>query len=99
MSKKNILWINYIRAICILAVYLVHSELYYGYSIGALDYLVHPFYVNAFFFVSGYLMFRKQLSEPVINQDLSEYTHNDGYKMFGNILFRIIIPSIVFSAI
>lgn len=73
MAKKDILWINNLRALCILSVFFVHTENYYGYNIGVLDHLVHPFYVNAFFFVSGYLLLRKQLSEPLISQTCSDY--------------------------
>lgn len=78
MGDKNIVWINYIRAICILAVYFVHVEINYGYEFDFLDALLHPFYVNAFFFVSGYLMLRKQLSDPIINQKVIEYIMGGG---------------------
>lgn len=73
MERKNIVWINYLKAISVIAVFLVHCELYYGYGLGVIDHLVHPFYVNAFFFVSGYLMLRKQLSEPLFSQDAGKY--------------------------
>lgn len=73
MERKNIVWINSLKAICVIAVFLVHCELYYGFDAGVIDYLVHPFYVNAFFFVSGYLMLRKQLSEPFISQNAGKY--------------------------
>ncbi len=60
-----------------------------------------PFFVNAFFFVSGYLIFRKQLSEPIISSDkkvfLSDSVKQKG--MLTNILFKIAIPSILFSMI
>ena len=45
---------------------------------------IHPIYVNAFFFVSGYLLFRKQLNTPLINQKGSQYVIGGGkffYKM------------------
>lgn len=99
MEKKNILWINNLRALCILSVFFVHAESYYGYNTGVLDHLVHPFYVNAFFFISGYLLFRKQLSEPMISQTYSEYLVGGGKKLLMNIVFRIIIPSVIFSSI
>lgn len=99
MGKKNIVWINYLKAISIIAVFLVHSELYYGYSTGVLDHLLHPFYVNAFFFVSGYLMLQKQLSEPLISQEVGDYVIGGGKILILNIFYRIIIPSILFSAI
>ena len=99
MEKKNIVWINYLKAICVIAVFLVHCELYYGYNTGVLDHLVHPFYVNAFFFVSGYLLLRKQLSEPLISQTCSDYMVGGGKTLLLNILFRIVIPSIIFSTV
>lgn len=73
MEKNNIVWINYLKAISVIAVFLVHCELYCGFDAGVIDYLVHPFYVNAFFFVSGYLMLRKQLSEPLISEKCRYY--------------------------
>lgn len=100
MEKKNIVWINYLKAICVIAVFLVHCELYYGFDAGVIDHLVHPFYVNAFFFVSGYLMLRKQLSEPLITQEAEKYVVGGGGKnLILNILYRIVIPSVLFSAI
>lgn len=99
MEKKNIAWINYLKAISIIAVYIVHCESYYGLGIGILEWLVRPFFVNAFFFVSGYLMFRKQLSEPLIKQKTGAYLQSDGQTYLSNILFRIVIPSILFSII
>lgn len=101
MEKKNIVWINYLKAISIIAVFLVHCELYYGYNTGVLDHLLHPFYVNAFFFVSGYLMLRKQLSEPLINQGFGEYVigGGGGKSLISNLLYKIVIPSVLFSLI
>lgn len=52
-----------------LAVFFVHCESYYGHVYGGLNGFIHPWYVNAFFFVSGYLLFWKQLSTPRIEED------------------------------
>ena len=60
---------------------------------------IHPFYVNAFFFVSGYLLFRKQLSEPLISQRASEYLLGGGKILLVNIVFRLMIPSTLFATI
>lgn len=99
MSEKHkINWINAVKALSIIAVFWVHCESYFGYYIGFNRY-IGPFYVNAFFFVSGYLFFRKQLSEPVIDEVYSKYI-NDGAKIqFLNILYRIVIPSVIFATI
>lgn len=89
---QHLSWIDSVKAICMIGVFLLHSEAYYGY--GSVNYgiLFTPFYVNAFFFVSGYLLFRKWLNVDTIN--------GGGYlKALQNAVFRLMIPSIVFSAV
>ena len=99
-SKKTINWINAMKALCILGVFFVHCESYYGMWLGDVNDYIHPLYVNAFFFVSGYLLFRKQLSEPLISQRTSEYILVGGGKiLLVNIIFRLMIPSTLFAAI
>ena len=100
-SKKNIHWINSVRAIAIIAVFFVHTQLYYGCIADGINSFVFPWYVNAFFFISGYLLFWKQLSEPKILEDKKHYiSHNGGGRiLFLNVLYRIVITSIIFSAI
>ena len=98
-QKKNIPWINYLRGICILSVYFVHSNLYTCEYLSNVNLFIHPFYVNGFFFVSGYLLFRKQLSSPLIDTTLSEYAIGGGKQLTTNILYRLIIPSILFAFI
>ena len=61
MIKQNLYWIDAIKGICMLCVYLCHSEIYYSTDSLGLGYWVKPFYVNAFFFISGYLFFGKWL--------------------------------------
>ena len=99
MDKKNIIWINYIKALAIIAVYLIHVQVIYGYSIGFLLKLINPWFVNAFFFVSGYLIYRKQLTRPIIDQDGIDYLLGGGRISFLNIFYRIIIPSVIFASI
>ena len=72
-NKKSILWINYLKAISIIGVFFAHCNHHYGYDMHIINRFIFPFYVNAFFFVSGYLLFRKQLSDPLISQRASEY--------------------------
>ena len=72
MNNKNILWINLLKAICIIGVFWVHSANYFGVCTPLGTYIL-PFYVNGFFFISGYLLFRKQLSEPLVGQKVAEY--------------------------
>lgn len=97
--NKQIIWINSARAICIISVFLIHCSSYYGFGLGIISDVVHPFYVNAFFFISGYLFFRKQMSESIIRKSFIDYLFTDGKQMFYNILFRIVIPTVVFSLI
>ena len=75
---KSINWINALKAICILFVLFRHTENYYGQDMGWFDGLFLPFYVNAFFFVSGYLLFWKQLSEPKITETSNGYLTGGG---------------------
>ena len=98
-QRKNIVWINYLRAICILGVFFIHSQLYYGSLCREINIFIRPFYVNAFFFVSGFLIFRKQLSEKIINQECGHFVMNDGRKMIENIFWKLMLPSIIFSII
>lgn len=83
----------------IITVFFVHCQSYYGYELGSVNVFVYPFYVNAFFFVSGYLLFRKQLNEPIINEKLVSYIHGGGKRLILNLICRIIIPSIIFASI
>ena len=99
METKEIKWINYVRAICMFIIYASHCVSYYGFSIPYVFSVTDPIYVNAFFFVSGYLFFRKQLSEPVILEDRKTYIHNAGGKFLQNIFFRLFVPSLIFSII
>ena len=99
-QQKSITWINTIKAISIVGVFFVHSQIHYGYMIAGLNCFIYPWYVNAFFFVSGYLLFWKQLSVPRIDEDRKLYISMGGGKtLIINIIYRIIIPSIIFSII
>lgn len=99
-TLKNINWINAVKALCIIFVFLRHSENYYGLSLGNnIDNLFSTFYVNGFFLISGYLLFWKQLSTPKILENSSEYISGSGKTLFLNVFYRIIIPSTLFSII
>lgn len=100
MVNRSINWINAIKAVCIIFVFFAHLQSYYQLSFPTVNALFSPFYVNAFFFVSGYLLFWKQLSSPRIDEDKKAYILTGGGKiLILNILYRIIIPSIIFSII
>lgn len=69
MVKNNICWIDLVKAICMILVYLLHVESYTGMAwIKSYGYLLQPFYVNAFFFVSGYLFFRKWIGDDRVDE-------------------------------
>ena len=76
-----------------ISVYILHSEAYYGINNISYGHFLQPFYVNAFFFVSGYLFFRKQL------QLAGNYSITNFGKNIQNIIFRLVIPTIIFASI
>lgn len=91
--SKNIIWINSLKALCMFSVYLVHSEIYYGINTISYGRILQPFFVSAFFFVNGYLFFRKQLN-TVANYKLVDFGKN-----LQIIISRLIIPTIIFASI
>lgn len=99
MNKKTIPWINNVKALCMLIVFFYHSEWYLDYRHYYIDSFYGPFFVNCFFFISGYLLFRKQLSCPLIHERIGEYVLGGGRLLLSNILFRIAIPSVLFAQI
>ena len=60
-------WVDNSKAICMIGVYLLHSEAYYGVGNFRLGIIFSPFYVNLFFFVSGYLLFFKLFKTNKLN--------------------------------
>lgn len=80
MSHKgnNIFWVDAVKAICMIFVYFAHAEIYTDYTIMSVNNVFRPFYVNAFFFVSGYLLFSKQWSKLLINQPARTWIRPNG---------------------
>ena len=66
-NKQYKIWIDILKGVCMICVYLCHSEGYYD-ARENLGYIAKPFYVNAFFFVSGYLFFGKWLNVNMLNR-------------------------------
>ncbi len=99
MDNKNINWINAVKGICMIAVFYVHSMILCGPKIPFASPEIHAFYVNGFFFISGYLLFWKQLTPPKIEENFTEYINKGGYMLLNNIVFRIVIPSILFASL
>lgn len=99
-NKKNeIVWINTAKAICMLLVFVNHSEFYADGSFFNIRPFYKLFFVNLFFVVSGYLFFRKQLNSSVIDETRTDYLKGTGRKTLTNIVFRILIPTIIFGLI
>ena len=70
---NRIEFIDLAKGICIISVYLLHAECYSGLIwTKSYGFLLQPFYVNAFFFISGFLLFEK-----CINTD-NQYIINRG---------------------
>lgn len=91
---QHLTWIDNTKAICMICVYILHAEVYSGFEDVSYGLLFKPFYVNAFFFVSGYLFFRKWINTNII--------HNIGggyLSALESLMCRLMIPSLIFSAI
>ena len=100
--RKNIGWVNTLKLICMMFVYLNHSEIYCGTTIGVLRNVYLPLFVPAFFFISGYLIFRKQLSEPLISLGVKEWYKSElggGKSLILNIIYKIAVPSVMFASL
>lgn len=97
MKQERLYWINCAKAICMICVYLQHTITLYGISpLGYNPYYVASFYVNAFFFVSGYLYFWKVACVKTDNASAIVVTGR-GKIAFHNALFKIAIPSVIFA--
>lgn len=99
--KKNISWINYVRFLCLFLVYFYHTEnrVDFGFLGRGFDVFFKPFFVNAFFIVSGYLLYRKQEQIYQRVKNIRTYFRQYGIDYLQNILFTLIIPSIIFSLV
>lgn len=95
MQSKNIKWINTARALCLISVYLLHSEFYYGDAGFSYGYALTPFYVNTFFFISDYLLFKKYMKVP----ETISFPKKEYHKLIANVIFRLVIPTLVFSTL
>ena len=85
-------WIDTLKAICMVCVYIAHTESFTTSST-ILGKVVLPFYVNAFFFISGYLLYNKYLkTNHIENFSLTMYK-----KGILNCIFKLAIPTVIFS--
>lgn len=97
VKEKNIIWINSAKGIAMILIVFAHAQMGYGYVLRAFNNFLMPWVINVFFFLSGYLLYRKQLSEPLIQENGKSYLSGGGKTMFLNLLFRLVIPVMIFS--
>ena len=83
-----------------LFVYFFHAEnrAHFDFLNRIVDISFRPFFINVFFIISGYLIFRKQ--KQLLNDfpTFFSWFHSEGAKYLKNILFKLILPSILFAA-
>ena len=96
-KEKDIIWINTAKGIAMILIIFIHAQMGYGYVLNTFNNFLLPWVVNVFFFLSGYLLYRKQLSEPVVLENGKAFLKGEGRKLFANVLFRLIIPALLFS--
>ena len=99
VKSKNIVWIDVQKVICMMIVYFYHTEGRFGMNNEYFHSYFFPFYVNSFFFISGYLLFRSHASQDKVLLSSTEWYNASGKRMLMNIIFRIVIPTIFFSFI
>lgn len=90
MKKDRKFWIDAIKAICMICVYVYHTGYYYGIDYNKFVFIFTPFYVNGFFFISGYLFFKNYLSKQT-------YIKTEYIRDIKNIIFRLALPTVIFS--
>ena len=83
IENKRFFWIDAVKTICMILVFFTtYTELCTGYSIRPMNDCLRPFYVNAFFFVSGYLLFRKKWSDSRSNQTVKAWHSRSGGQIY-----------------
>ncbi|MBR1593882.1 MAG: acyltransferase family protein [Alloprevotella sp.] len=88
-NRKDLNWANALRAWCMVGVYLWHGEVFCG-SHPFLSTYISPVCMAAFFFVSGFLFFRKY---DVLTDGNFWRTEAE------NVFFRLAVPTMLFAAL
>ena len=98
MSTQRILWLDVVKALCMICVMYAHCESYYSIPVaeGFTD-IFHPFYVSAFYFVSGYLLISSCISKSTIGGGAvleCDISHHSTYYaiQYSDVLAQTIIP-------
>lgn len=96
-SDKNIFWIDAVKALCMIGVYVAHAEVYYPATKFSSMHFIAPFYVTAFFFVNGYLYSMKKIADA---DDCGISSRHDVFiGQLTNVLFKLVIPTVIFSTL
>lgn len=98
-QSMEISWINNAKVICLMLVYMYHSSVYSGFETDTLYSFYSPFFTCAFFFISGYLIFWKQLNPQLLSVRSLQWLVGGGKKMIQNIICKVAIPTILFSMV
>lgn len=102
-TKKNLAWINYAKVICMALVYFQHTMNRLSFSSlpcsGSISAWYMPFCVNTFFFISGYLLFKKYRKIQYEKLDRKSWNDQYGTPLLSSIIFKIAIPTVIFSTI
>lgn len=93
LNNKRENWVDTMKAICMVCVYIAHCSTFYWQENRFELLFVTPFYVNGFFFVSGYLLFKKYANS------LNKFSLKEYINANRNLLFKIVIPTIFFSSL
>lgn len=88
-AQGELNWVNVLRAWSMVGVYLWHCEEYCGGD-RILSVFISPACMAVFFFVSGYLFFRKAHDAG----QTQTWRHQ-----LGNVFFRLVVPTMFFAAL
>lgn len=101
-SSPRLPWLDAARGVCMVLVYLAHAEIYYGTG-GAprLFPAYEAVYVNAFFFVSGYLLLGHYLqgAGKASGVRFARLSTNDLRREGARLLWRLAVPMWLFSTL
>ena len=95
--KERLFWPDAVKGICMLIIYFSHTRGYYALSWVDGYHFIDPFFVNAFFFVTGYFFLYRQWTSPIVDESRRDYFRDSGRRQVLNVLFRLVIPAILFS--
>lgn len=87
---KRLHWIDITKAICMLCVYIGHTG-FYTANTNLLAYIYAPFFVNSFFFINGYFIFKKL--------EKSNGIYSLTKESISGCIYKLVIPSIIFTAL